>query len=256
MLLKPFKHISSIKQRKEEEAKNRAKHEEEERLRKEYIDTLESKNTELVRRLKDRINATKFKQVSTELMKRLSTFLQQHQFVVPGTTEPNFAVIKRDMAKLKKGISQIVDDIIKENEPPEEEPSPPKRGRQSSREPRSPPTPPTKSTPMRTKATLRAQTVAPSSSGPLPASSREPRSPSTPPPKSTPIRTKTTLRAQTVEPASSSSGPLPAKTQLTGSVPPPKSQFRNSGAVIGRVVADDVPHTGVKEHGVRSNGGC
>ena len=120
------------------------------------------------------------------------SLLQRHQFVVPGTTEPNFAVIKRDMAKLKKGISQIVDDIIKENEPPEEEPSPPKRGRQSSREPRSPPTPPTKSTPMRTKATLRAQTVAPSSSGPLPASS--------------------------------SSGPLPPKTQLTGSVPPPKSQ--------------------------------
>ena len=58
-------------------------------------------------------------------MKRLSAFLQQHQFVVPNTTEPNFAFIKRDMAKLKKGISQIVDDIIKENEPPEEEPSPP-----------------------------------------------------------------------------------------------------------------------------------
>ena len=44
------------------------------------------------------------------------------------------------------------------------------------------------------------------------------------------MRTKTTLRAQTVEPASSSSGPLPAKTQLTGSVPPPKSQSTESSA--------------------------
>ena len=49
---------------REKESKKRAKHEEEERLRKEYIDVLESKNTELVRRLKDRITATKLKQVS------------------------------------------------------------------------------------------------------------------------------------------------------------------------------------------------
>ena len=180
-----------------------------------------------MRRLRGKISASKFDQVDNELKKRCGTFLAKNRFTVPDTDpiELNFAFIKRDMAKLKKGIHTIVDDIIKDNEPPEEEPSPPKRGRQSSREPRSPPTPPTKTTPLREKTTLlHTKTAVPSSS--------EPRSPSTPPTKTTPLREKTTLqRAKTVAPsssgplpASSSSGPLPAKTRLTGSVPPPKTQ--------------------------------
>ena len=70
----------------------------------------------------NRISVSKFEQVNKELRKRLGTFLHEHHFSVPETNELNFAFIKRDMAKLKKGISNIVDEIIKENEPPEDRP--------------------------------------------------------------------------------------------------------------------------------------
>ena len=100
------------------------------------------------------------------------------------------------MAKLKKGISNIVDEIIKENEPPEEEPSPLKRGRQPSREPITPEKPIT------------------------------PQKPSTPPPQKTPPRSKSAMSSSGPLPEFLSSGPLPkAKAKaLSGSVPPPKTQ--------------------------------